>query len=57
MNNDIIRIPIDKSKFNDEKVVKAQKFLNDFFNSDYKCSFVCDEDGVFCLEIAKNSTN
>lgn len=57
MNNDIIRIPIDKSRFNDEKVVKAQKFLNVFFNSDYKCSFVCDEDGVFCLEIAKNSTN
>ena len=57
MNNDIIRIPIDKSRFNDEKVVKAQKFLNDFFNSDYKCSFVCDEEGVFCLEIAKNSTN
>ena len=40
MNNDIIRIPIDKSRFNDEKVVKAQKFLNDLDILDICQSFL-----------------
>lgn len=52
MDNKIVSIPLDKSKFDKEKIEKAKLFLNDFFSSNYKCSFVYDDD-VLCLQISK----
>ena len=51
----ILRIPLDESKFDDDKTEELELFLNKFFSDSYKCSFVYDDDGAFCLEILKIS--
>ena len=53
MDKKVVRIPLDNTKFNDNNIKQAQEFLDNFFDYTYKCSFVYDEDGVFCLEISK----
>nr|CDL67073.1 unnamed protein product [uncultured bacterium] len=52
MDDKIVLIPVDKNKFNDEKIDKATVFLNEFFYNDYKCSFVYDNQDL-CLRILK----
>ena len=52
MDNKVVRIPIDKSKFNKDKIEKSKMFLNEFFAYDFQCSFVYDDDDL-CLQISK----
>lgn len=53
MEDKIVFIPIDKSKFNDEKIEKAKNFLNVFLGDKFKCSFVYDDE-TLCLKIMKS---
>lgn len=52
MENKIVSIPVDKRKFDNDKIENAEIFLNEFFADNYKCSFVFDDDDLF-LQISK----
>lgn len=54
MENKIVRIPVDGSKFDNEKINKSTLFLNDFFCNEYECSFIYDNQDL-CLQIFKNN--